>query len=96
MGNICCSPPAHGVFRHKVREQGLADTVAVKRFHLPINTKFAALASSVLSLTTQWCQPPYYDGVNGFEQVLDLVEDACSGLLQHGRQQERLQIKQEY
>lgn len=26
---------------------------------------------------------PYYGGVQGFEHVLDLVEDACDGLLQH-------------
>lgn len=26
---------------------------------------------------------PYYGGAQGFEQVLDLVEDACAGLLQH-------------
>ena len=24
---------------------------------------------------------PYYGGEDGFEQVLDLLEDACSGLL---------------
>ena len=24
---------------------------------------------------------PYYDGADGFEQVLDLVEDACDGLI---------------
>ena len=26
---------------------------------------------------------PYYGGVDGFEQVLDLIEDACDGLLDH-------------
>ncbi len=26
---------------------------------------------------------PYYGGLNGFETVLDLIEDACSGLLEH-------------
>lgn len=30
---------------------------------------------------------PYYGGDAGFEQVLDLVEDACAGLLQHVQQQ---------
>lgn len=29
---------------------------------------------------------PYYGGADGFEQVLDLVEDACAGLLQQIRQ----------
>lgn len=28
---------------------------------------------------------PYYSGAQGFELVLDLVEDACSGLLRHVR-----------
>ncbi|MCZ8253359.1 MAG: low molecular weight phosphotyrosine protein phosphatase [Hylemonella sp.] len=30
---------------------------------------------------------PYYGGAQGFEHVLDLVEDGCSGLLQHVRTQ---------
>ncbi|GAA4422833.1 low molecular weight protein-tyrosine-phosphatase [Acidovorax lacteus] len=42
---------------------------------------------------TEFCQQsdspvvpdPYYGGAAGFEQVLDLVEDACAGLLQHVR-----------
>lgn len=28
---------------------------------------------------------PYYGGPDGFEQVLDLLEDACEGLLEHLR-----------
>lgn len=43
---------------------------------------------------TEFCQQfdsqvvpdPYYDGSAGFEHVLDLVEDACNGLLVHVRQ----------
>ena len=42
-----------------------------------------------LHLLTEYCQThtvrgvpdPYYGGANGFEYVLDLVEDACDGLL---------------
>lgn len=30
---------------------------------------------------------PYYGGAQGFEAVLDLVEDACEGLIRHVRQQ---------
>lgn len=30
---------------------------------------------------------PYYGGAQGFENVLDLVEDACEGLLLHVQQQ---------
>ena len=44
---------------------------------------------------TEFCQvhqasvvpDPYYGGADGFEQVLDLVEDACEGLLAHVRRQ---------
>ena len=32
---------------------------------------------------------PYYGGPNGFEEVLDLVEDAVRGLLKHLRQRAR-------
>ncbi len=30
---------------------------------------------------------PYYGGANGFDHVLDLVEDACEGLLAHVKRQ---------
>ena len=30
---------------------------------------------------------PYYGGERGFEEVLDLVEDACEGLLRHVRRE---------
>jgi len=32
---------------------------------------------------------PYYGGPDGFEHVLDLVQDACEGLLDHVRSPER-------
>ncbi len=32
---------------------------------------------------------PYYGGATGFDQVLDLVEDACQGLLAHVQEQVR-------
>ena len=42
---------------------------------------------------TEFCQQydavvvpdPYYGGEEGFAQVLDLIEDACTGLLDHVR-----------
>jgi protein-tyrosine phosphatase len=37
--------------------------------------------------TAQGVPDPYYGGEQGFEQVLDLVEDACAGLLQHVQRQ---------
>lgn len=44
-----------------------------------------------LQLLTRFCRhhrsstvpDPYYGGETGFEKVLDLVEDACAGLLDH-------------
>ena len=30
---------------------------------------------------------PYYGGPNGFDHVLDLVEDACEGLMRHVKEQ---------
>jgi protein-tyrosine phosphatase len=33
---------------------------------------------------------PYYGGADGFERVLDMVEDAAKGLLQHIRQNDLL------
>jgi protein-tyrosine phosphatase len=44
---------------------------------------------------TRWCRQhrtkdvpdPYYGDAQGFEQVLDLVEDGCTGLLAHVREQ---------
>ena len=44
-----------------------------------------------LRLLTEFCKnyqaavvpDPYYGGDAGFEHVLDLIEDACEGLLEH-------------
>ena len=145
MGNICRSPTAHGVFRHKIRQQGLSDTVAVDsagthNYHpnSPPDERSQAHAAKrgynlsdlrarqiqaadferhdlilVMDLDnldmvqeqcsqihrhkvrrlTEFClrndsqvvPDPYYGGDNGFEQVLDLIEDACDGLIQHVR-----------
>lgn len=39
----------------------------------------------------EWEVPdPYYGGTDGFERVLDMVEEAATGLLQHIRQQHLL------
>ncbi|MDO9145972.1 low molecular weight protein-tyrosine-phosphatase [Rhodoferax sp.] len=147
MGNICRSPTAHGVFRHKASELGLANTLMLDsagthNYHPnspPDNRSqaHAALRGYDLSdlrarqiqardfetfdlvLVMDWdnlalvqleCPPqhqhkvrrftefclkfdspvvpdPYYGGKEGFEQVLDLVEDASEGLLRHVRAQ---------
>ncbi len=143
MGNICRSPTAHGVFRHKLRQAGWADVVQVdsagthnyhpgappderSRHHaaqrgydlsdlrarhlcaqdferadlvLCMDRDNVTHAENVcppehrhkLRRLTEFCQrfdsaevpDPYYGGARGFEHVLDLVEDACEGLLAH-------------
>jgi protein-tyrosine phosphatase len=145
MGNICRSPTAHGVFRQKVIDQGLADWVEVDsagthNYHpnSPPDERSQEHAANRgydlsdlrarqitaedfdrhdLILVMDWdnlalvqdeCQQqhqakirrltefciehdatvvpdPYYGGVSGFDKVLDLVEDACDGLLRHVR-----------
>lgn len=143
MGNICRSPTAHGVFRHKVYQAGLAEVVRVDsagthNYHpgSPPDERSSRHASlrgydlhdlrarqiteldfdaHDLILTMDWdnlalvqhqCPPqhqrkvkrftefcikhnatevpdPYYGGAQGFDHVLDLVEDASEGLLLH-------------
>jgi protein-tyrosine phosphatase len=143
MGNICRSPTAHGVFRQKVIDQGLAHLVEVdsagthnyhpnsppdersqahaakrgydlsdlrarqirsddfERFDLILVMDMDNLALiqsecppqnvAKVRRLTEFCQnfdspvvpDPYYGGSKGFDQVLDLVEDACEGVIQH-------------
>lgn len=143
MGNICRSPTAHGVFRHKVQMSGLAQQVQVSsagthNYHPgeapDLRSQHAAAERGYdlsdlrarqlnaqdferhdlllamdwdnLALAEQLCPPahrrklrrltefcrhheaavvpdPYYGGESGFQQVLDLIEDACDGLLEH-------------
>ena len=147
LGNICRSPTAHGVLRHKLRELGLAnvlrvDSAGTSNYHpdSPPDARSQAHAAERgydlsdlrarqiqasdfetfdLVLVMDWdnlaqvkreCPPehqhkvrrftefclqfdsavvpdPYFGGAEGFEQVLDLVEDASDGLLRHVRSQ---------
>lgn len=142
MGNICRSPTAHGVLRHKAQALGLQDTLVVDsagthNYHpgSPPDARSQSHARKRgydlsdlrarqiedadferhdlilvmdwdnLALTEALCPPehrrkvrrltefslvqdkpvvpdPYYGGTDGFEEVLDLVEDACDGLLE--------------
>ncbi len=147
MGNICRSPTAEGVFRHKVIDAGLEDqihidsagTIAYHIGHPPDPRAQKAALKRGIDLSTQRARKvtskdfeafdlviamdsdnyyeleaicptghedrlhmflkfaknsretdvpdPYYGGVNGFEVVLDLIEDASEGLLQHLQEQ---------
>lgn len=145
MGNICRSPTAHGVFRHKLMSQGLANQVIVDsagthNYHpnsppdarsqahaaqrgydlsdlrarqiqaedfehhdliLVMDWDNLALVQEIcpqryltkVRRLTEFCllhdsavvPDPYYGGAQGFDHVLDLVEDACDGLIRHAR-----------
>lgn len=146
MGNICRSPTAHGVFRHKVIASGLGrvvqvDSAGTHNYHpgrapdersqehaaqrgydlsdlrarqihsadFERHDLILAMDWDNLALVQQQCPPqhqgkvkrltefcltqaspvvpdPYGGGAEGFEHVLDLVEDACAGLLLHVKQ----------
>ncbi|MCY4420902.1 MAG: low molecular weight phosphotyrosine protein phosphatase [Gammaproteobacteria bacterium] len=45
--------------------------------------KVRLLLDFALNAGTEEVPDPYYGGTKGFETVLDLVEDACQGLLEH-------------
>lgn len=143
MGNICRSPTAHGVFKRKLMDAGIADQVKVDsagthNYHAgsPTDSRSQLHAAKRgydlsdlrarqitvdefeqhdLILVMDWdnlalvqdeCPPehmakvrrltefclthdapvvpdPYHRGAKGFDHVLDLVEDACEGLLRH-------------
>lgn len=143
MGNICRSPTAEGVFRHKIREAGLdkhihIDSAGTHAYHVgqppdgraqkaanhrsidlskqrarrvsrhdfeefdyiiamdmdneadmqticpaELNDKIHLFLKFASNTTTINVPDPYYGGVNGFEIVLDLVEDAADGLIAH-------------
>jgi protein-tyrosine phosphatase len=143
MGNICRSPTAEGVFRHKISEHGLEDKVHIDSagthaYHVgnpPDNRAQSAALKRGFDLSAQRARKvssedfehfdyviamdsdnqydlmaicpaghedrlhlflnfsenyeqdevpdPYYGGGKGFEIVLDLIEDASEGLIEH-------------
>jgi len=143
MGNICRSPTAEGVLRHKLRQAGLDELVVVDsagthayhvgeppdhrsvkharqrgydlsalrarrvseadfaHFDLVLAMdwdNFEALSAQCplehrpkLRRLSEFAQrhdspvvpDPYYGSAKGFERVLDLIEDACDGLVAH-------------
>ncbi len=147
MGNICRSPTAEGVLRHKLREAGLEGRVVVDsagthgyhvgappdertqrhalqrgydlsnlrarkiaasdfdRFDLLLvmdednldrvlescpagrQSRLRQLMSFAPTAGSAVVPDPYYGGAAHFERVLDLVEQACDGVVAHLRQQ---------
>ena len=147
MGNICRSPAAEGIMKHKVQEQDLEhcfyiDSAGMHGWHegeLPDNRMRTHASRRGYALTshsrpikyndfekfdliigmddgnlqdlkrmapdseslrkihrmTDFCTmheadcvpDPYYGGSSGFELVLDLLEDACDGLLDQLKEQ---------
>jgi protein-tyrosine phosphatase len=148
LGNICRSPTAEGVMRHKLREAGLAEDVDVESAgtggwhigHPPDERATAAARSRGIALESRAQRfaaghfedfdlivamdaqnladmralaphaaaegkltmlrefdplaveageldvpDPYYGGDDGFEDVLDMVERACDGLIEEIR-----------
>ena len=146
MGNIYHSPTAHGVFKRKLMDAGMAhlvkvdsagthnyhpgsppdarsqahaakrgydlsdlrarqitdddyakynlilvmdwDNLALVQDECPTQhqTKMRRLTKFCLMHDTPVVPDPYHGGAKGFDQVLDLVEDACAGLLRHVQQ----------
>jgi protein-tyrosine-phosphatase len=81
MGNICRSPTAEAVLRHKLDAAGLCPP--------PYRRKLGRLTEHCRLHDSPVVPDPYAGGAQGFEEVLDLVEDACDGLVtmlrrQHG------------
>lgn len=144
MGNICRSPTAEEVLRHKLRVAGLGGRITVdsagthadwhageapdprsirhaaqrgydlralrarrvlpadiERFDLILGMdeanldmlsemagrryrpKLGLLTDHLVRLKATHVPDPYQGGAAGFERVLDLVEDACDGLVRH-------------
>ena len=146
MGNICRSPTAHGVFKRKLMDAGMAhlvkvdsagthnyhpgsppdarsqshaakrgydlsdlrarqitdddyakynlilvmdwDNLALVQDDCPAEhlTKVRRLTEFCLTHDAPVVPDPYHGGAKGFDQALDLIEDACEGLLLHVQQ----------
>jgi protein-tyrosine phosphatase len=62
-------------------EQNLGAVRALAR-RTAATARIAPLLSHGRQLTCREVPDPYYGGVEGFERVLDLLEEACAGLLE--------------
>ncbi|RWW82566.1 hypothetical protein BHE74_00008961 [Ensete ventricosum] len=81
LGNICRSPAAEAVFTDLVRKRGAEskfkiDSAGTIGFH-----EVKLMCSFCKKHNEAEVPDPYYGGPQGFEKVLDLLEDACESLL---------------
>ena len=125
LGNICRSPSAEAIFRHKAANAGLAikiDSAGTLGAHIgsppdkrsrtvgegrgyhfkkikcrKVNSSDFEQFDYVIAMdkeNVRNCEAdeeevpdPYYGGKRGFEYVLDLIEQASDGLIEHIKQQ---------
>jgi protein-tyrosine phosphatase len=66
--------------------ENLADLRRLDR-HSAHRDKIRLLVDFCVECEASHVPDPYYGGQGGFEEVADLVEDACAGLLEHVRKQ---------
>ena len=93
LGNICRSSSAEEVMRTLIRKEGLereieVDSAGILSYHqgeLPDSRMRMHASRRGYNLTHRSrpvCTDDYYGGAQGFENVLDILEDACAGLLE--------------
>ena len=64
----------------------LSAVMALARRH-PLSARIAPITDHCRRHRASEVPDPYYGGPDGFDQVLDLLEDACAGLLEDLRRQ---------
>ena len=70
LGNICRSPAAEGIMRRLVEKRGLSGA-----FEIDSAGTYGGHRGEL--------PDPYYEGHEGFELVLDMLEDGCEGILEY-------------
>lgn len=83
LGNICRSACAEAVMKKKVQEAGLEkeffiDSAGILSYHEGERADYRMYCTRH---TEDYVPDPYYGGRDGFFHVIELLEDACEGLL---------------
>jgi len=96
LGNICRSPLAEGILQSKVDATAVfVDSAGTGGYHigkLPDPRSISVAAKNGLDISHQRCRKfevedkevpdPYYGGVNGFDQVYNLLDNACNFIVE--------------